>query len=72
MALTHHLIVKIAGLRAGISDFKSYAILGDDVVIANTAVADQYKILLSELDMPISLAKTHTSDEMYEFAKRWI
>jgi len=71
MALTHHLIVRVAALRAGFPHFTSYCLLGDDIVIANAAVAEQYKILLHQLDMPISDAKTHVSDDTFEFAKRW-
>lgn len=72
MALTHHVLVKIAAFRVGISDFWDYIILGDDIVIANDEVAAEYKHLLKELNMPISYVKTHTSLNMYEFAKRWI
>lgn len=71
MALTHHLIVRVAGLRAGFPHFTSYCLLGDDIVIANAAVAQQYKILLASLDMPISEQKTHVSEDTFEFAKRW-
>lgn len=72
MALTHHLIVMIAALRSGKTDFKDYALLGDDIVIANTSVAEEYKKLLLDLDMPISIEKTHNSNDLYEFAKRWV
>lgn len=72
MALTHHAIVQIAAQRANLFDFWDYALLGDDVVIANTSVAEEYRKLLSVLDMPISEAKTHTSPNLYEFAKRWV
>jgi hypothetical protein len=71
MALTHHLIVRVAALRAGFPHFTSYSLLGDDIVIANAAVAQQYKTLLAQLDMPISEAKTHVSNDTFEFAKRW-
>jgi hypothetical protein len=40
------------------------------VVIANTQLALAYKELLRELDIPISEAKTHVSEDTYEFAKR--
>jgi hypothetical protein len=50
--------------------FKSYVVLGDDVVIADSAVAESYKRLLSSLDMPYSSAKTHVSKDSFEFAKR--
>jgi len=72
MALTHHYIVRLAALRSGFPDFKEYALLGDDIVIANSAVADRYRELLRTLDMPISEHKTHTSKIVYEFAKRWV
>jgi len=76
MALTHHTIVQVAAIRAGQTlDFKvftDYALLGDDLVIANCDVAREYKLLLQDLDMPISLEKSHTALGSYEFAKRWI
>lgn len=72
MALTHHYIVRLAAHRVGLFNFQDYVILGDDIVIANDAVALQYRKLLSTLDMPLSEAKTHSSKELYEFAKRWI
>lgn len=72
MALTHHYIVKLAALRVGKQSFWNYALLGDDIVIADTDVAQSYKGLLQTLDMPISLPKTHTSEIVYEFAKRWV
>jgi len=51
--------------------FTRYAVLGDDVVIADSAVAESYKKLLSLLDMPYSAHKTHVSNDSFEFAKRW-
>lgn len=78
MALTHHIIVQVAAMRAGVVShhrlapmFAQYSILGDDLVIKNDAVAREYKILLSTLQMPYSEAKTHTSKTTFEFAKRW-
>lgn len=47
-------------------------VLGDDLVIANDLVANAYKALISSLDMPYSPEKTHTSKDVYEFAKRWV
>lgn len=35
MALTHHLIVKVAALRAGVPSYRGYALLGDDLVLTN-------------------------------------
>jgi hypothetical protein len=72
MALTHHILVRVAAQRAGKPHFNAYTLLGDDIVIADDSVAMQYRVLLSQLDMPISEAKTHVSVDTFEFAKRWI
>ncbi|AQM32767.1 replicase [Agaricus bisporus mitovirus 1] len=72
MALTHHVIVRIAAQRAGLrSSFDQYFLLGDDLVIFNDKVSEQYKLLLKLLDMPWSPSKTHVSNDTFEFAKRW-
>jgi len=76
MALTHHIMVQVAALRARASGsstapFTSYALLGDDLVIANDNVAREYKKLLATLCMPFSIEKTHVSATTFEFAKRW-
>jgi hypothetical protein len=72
MALTHHIIVQVAAQRAGVVGlFKQYCLLGDDIRIDVDKVAQEYIKLLSELDMPVSMQKTHTSKEGFEFAKRW-
>lgn len=70
--MTHHLVVYVAARRAGKPrSWSNYVILGDDVVIADSAVAKEYRLLLQDLKVPISEAKTHTSRDVYEFAKRW-
>jgi hypothetical protein len=78
MALTHHVIVQVSALRAGLIKginpnhrFKGYFLLGDDLRIDHDLVAKEYKNLISELGMPYSEAKTHTSIDGFEFAKRW-
>lgn len=49
LALSHHVIVQLCASRVGIDGwFKDYAILGDDVVIADEAVAKVYKTLMTE------------------------
>lgn len=48
-----------------------YVVLGDDVVIANDQLAQSYTSVLKDLDVPISLMKTHKSKDICEFAKRW-
>jgi hypothetical protein len=71
--LSHHILVRIAAKRCGISSKSGnyYQILGDDIVISNDAVAKQYQEMLSELGVGISQSKSHVSQYMFEFAKRW-
>lgn len=70
--LCHHVLVQIATKRSGlILKDQYYQILGDDIVIANDSVSQQYQKLLSRLGVGLSLSKTHNSKHMYEFAKRW-
>jgi hypothetical protein len=52
--------------------FTRYALLGDDIVINHHGVAAEYRTLLKSIGVDISDAKTHVSDDTYEFAKRWI
>lgn len=71
MALSHHFLVRLSAIRAGITGpYCDYFLLGDDLVIYNDLVAEQYKILLKQYDMPFSEAKTHVSFDTFEFAKR--
>jgi hypothetical protein len=70
LALTHHVIVRVAAIRSGFVNFKDYCVLGDDVVIANDAVASEYLQLMKSLGVEINLTKSVISDEFAEFAKR--
>jgi len=73
LALTHHVIVQVAALRANkVVPFEYYAVLGDDVVINDNQVADQYLILMESLGLKINLSKTIISNDFIEFAKRFI
>jgi len=74
LALSHHILVQIAARRSGFSGwFPHYAILGDDIIIADASVAGAYLSLMESLGVPINLSK---SFEMptggLEFAKRWV
>lgn len=72
-AVTHHAVVRLAAVRAGKpSTFSDYVLLGDDIVIRDNAVAEQYRAILQSLGVEISTQKTHVSEDTYEFAKRWI
>lgn len=74
LAITHHFIVQVAAWRAGFpkdSLFKDYAVLGDDLVIGNTLVKDQYLLILEELGVTCGLHKSILSPlgKGLEFAK---
>lgn len=73
MAMTHHAIIHVSGRRAGLKSLDGlYIVLGDDVVIAHSGLAREYRETLRTLDVPISEMKTHVSMDTYEFAKRWV
>lgn len=75
LALTHHLIVQLAywktpGLKTN-EWFEGYELLGDDIVIFDKAVADNYLILCDQLGVSINLGKSVIAEKkpMFEFAK---
>jgi hypothetical protein len=63
-------LVRLAANQAGLSNFKDYCVLGDDIVIANDAVASRYLYLMETLGVDINLNKSVISSEFAEFAKR--
>nr|WMB96955.1 hypothetical protein [Solanum melongena]WMB97167.1 hypothetical protein [Solanum aethiopicum] len=76
-SLSHHYIVWLAAKKAypdRTSPFSDYALLGDDILITDSKVADQYKMLLDRLGVSISLPKSIISATGgVEFAKRfWV
>jgi len=58
LALTHHVIVQVAARRAGLKEFSSYVIVGDDVTINSTAVANAYKSIIKGYGVAISDEKS--------------
>jgi hypothetical protein len=72
LALTHHLMVQFSAYRAGIEGwFTLYAVLGDDIVIADYRVAKKYRALCRLLGVEIGLNKSLVSKgRTLEFAKR--
>ena len=73
MAITHHVIVRLAARRVGIENFSDYALLGDDIVIANTSVALSYHQIVTEvLGVEINLFKSLRSSHTFEYAKRLV
>lgn len=77
LALVHHAFVQWAAVKAGVITthkewFAGYAILGDDVVIANGKVARCYQALMHRMDVGIGDHKSlvSLSGIALEFAKR--
>jgi hypothetical protein len=52
--------------------FRDYAVLGDDIVIADKAVAMSYLQIMRDLGVEINLSKSLISEQkgVLEFAKR--
>jgi hypothetical protein len=74
LAICHHVVVQLAAQRAGWNTwFPYYAVLGDDLVIADKHVADNYLAIMRQLGVPINLSKSLISETGFiEFAKRWM
>jgi hypothetical protein len=72
LALTHHAMVQFCAYRAGHTKwFDLYAVLGDDIVIADARVARKYRALCRLLGIGIGLPKSLVaSNKTLEFAKR--
>jgi hypothetical protein len=75
-SLTHHILVQYAAYKAYHSWkwFEDYALLGDDIVIADVKVANEYLALLRVIGVEVGLAKSLISrNGSFEFAKRtWV
>lgn len=70
-ALAHHVVVQIAARLAGFEGlFTGYALLGDDIVIFDEDVAEEYRLLMSELGVTINDSKSINGPGTAEFAKR--
>lgn len=76
MALTHHALVLFSAWRAGwagntVLDFTDYLVLGDDLVIADEAVAQEYISVAASLGIKVGLAKSYISEiGMFNFANQ--
>lgn len=74
LAVTHHWIVQLAASRAlGTRNwFSEYEILGDDIVIFNKAVSEEYLEIMKDIGCEINLTKSIISHNrpVFEFAKR--
>jgi hypothetical protein len=75
LALTHHFVVQYAAylVRGKEEWFTDYAVLGDDVVIANGPIAHKYLYIMNNLGVKVGIHKSLLSPqgESLEFAKRY-
>jgi len=70
--LCHHIIVQIAALRVGKKlPYNNYSLLGDDIVLTDTEVKNNYVDLIHSVGGNFSPEKSHESIDTFEFAKRW-
>lgn len=74
LAVTHHLIVQHCALTAGATLpgrwYTEYELLGDDIILFEKSVADQYLSVMKGLGVGITLSKSVvSSNETIEFAK---
>lgn len=72
-SLTHHILVQYAAYKAYgmLRWFEDYALLGDDIVLADSKVAQEYLTLLQVIGVEVGLAKSLiSSNGSFEFAKR--
>jgi hypothetical protein len=73
-SLSHHLVVQWCAWRVGFNRwFTLYALLGDDIVIADEKVAKEYMKVMDALGVKIGLAKSLVGQDLsMEFAKRFV
>lgn len=72
-ALSHHILVWCAAEAVYPGKlFRAYGVLGDDVIIGDRRVAEEYKQMLSKLGVKISESKSLISTSgAFEFAKKF-
>jgi len=76
LGLTHHMLVQFAALRmTGATDFtweSRYEIVGDDIIIFNKELAEEYLVVMSDIGVPINMSKSVVSvnKPVVEFVKR--
>jgi hypothetical protein len=78
LAITHHFLVQLAAWRSGFVPaglvYTNYSVLGDDLVIGDREVYEEYLVILTQLGMPVNLSKSIISHKgtALEFAKRTV
>jgi hypothetical protein len=71
-ALAHHVVVWTAANNIGIDSTNAYRILGDDIIILNDDLKDEYLKIMDNLGCPVSKDKTLSSNKLCEFAGKII
>jgi len=70
-ALSHHLIVRLAGRLAKVQTRNQYMIIGDDIVIKGRKLAESYMRIMDNLEVGYTNEFTSTrGNSVAEFAKR--
>lgn len=64
----HNLLLRGLALELGLDPDQSFVVLGDDVGIRYSQLAERYMALLEECAIPVSWTKTHASSRYAEFA----
>lgn len=71
LAIIHHYLVYMAATRAGVSKFRDYLVLGDDIVIGDEKVAYAYTEVCKHYGITIGFAKSFTSNNgFFQFASQ--
>jgi len=73
MALTNHVIVRLAAARLGFERYDRYQIIGDDIVIFDYEVSLSYIDILGEIGIDYNNQDTiwpYEGKKPYEIAKR--
>jgi len=71
--VAHHFVMYWCCRELKISwETAKYVILGDDVLIGDSNLAACYRTKLDLIGVQVSLAKTYTSSQICEFAKRYL
>lgn len=72
-ALSHHIIIRYSAYLNWYNELSDYAILGDDVVIADSIVPSTYQEINEDLGVKVYESKTHKDFHLIVFANRiWL
>jgi hypothetical protein len=68
LAFGQHGLIRLAAYNCRRSWKNAYRVLGDDVIINDDIIANEYRSLLQKYDIPVSEAKCIVSSQLAEFA----